>query len=110
MERVNKFLRDFADKWYLFIVFCIVFVAWLAFKHDFLAQLSRDLVMAMLAIAGFKRTAGETTITTDTVKTPAINNETMPGATINVSQNDSADLPPPPKPPESDDTSGKREN
>ena len=87
MENFNKFLRDFADKWYLFIVFCVVFFAWLHYQNDFLAQLARDLVMAMLAIAGFKRVTQETATTNidaDTIKTPNVNTETMPNAQINL--------------------------
>lgn len=83
MEKFNKFLKDFADKWYIFIIFCVVFAAWLVFKNDFLAQLSRDLVMAMLAIAGYKRVT-ETTVNADTIETPNVNAASMDNSVVNV--------------------------
>ena len=59
------------------IIWAIVFFSWYITKHDFLAQLTRDLTMALLAILGIRRTQ-------QNINTDSINAESMPIEQIDV--------------------------
>lgn len=77
LEKLNHFLLLFPDKWFLAIIWAIVFFSWYITKHEFLAQLTRDLTMALLAILGIRRTQ-------QNINTDSINADSMPIEQIDV--------------------------
>jgi hypothetical protein len=55
VKSVIEFLKNFPNKWLLFLLFVIVFASYLWLRHDFLAQVSRDLIVAILTITGVRQ-------------------------------------------------------
>lgn len=56
LDKFNKLLKDFPDKWLLMLLFFIVFGAYLVNNADFLGQLAQTIVGAILGIIGVRRT------------------------------------------------------
>lgn len=86
MKDLLYFLKEFPDKWVLFLLCLIVGLMYYYFHNDFSSQLLNTVISALvgLLIGRTRSDAKETTINTEQVNTPAINNNEMNDAVINV--------------------------
>lgn len=77
-------LKEFPDKWILFILCLLVGIMHYYFQNDFTSQLLNSVVSALIGLLiGTSRTSVNNSIKTDSVNTPTITNPEMNNANIN---------------------------
>lgn len=82
---MTHFLDKHFDKLLLTVLFVIVFGSWVYFGIGEIRDISRDLVIALVALCSGARRGPQTTneITTETVTTPSVNTDTISNSTVN---------------------------
>ncbi len=78
---MSHFWDKYFDKILIALLFVYVFTAWVVYGIPEVRDISRDLIIALVALASGRRSAS-TEITTDTVSTPAVNTNSMDNARI----------------------------
>lgn len=87
LENIIKFLRDFPDKWILFIMCLLVGVLFLFIRNDFASQLLNSVISALIGLLiGRSRTETKNEIQVDgaTIETPSMNTADLNDPIINI--------------------------
>lgn len=93
LDKLLHLLKEFPDKWVLFILCILVGAVFLHIRNDFSSQLLNSVISALIGLL-IGRSRNETNVKADTVQTPNVNTASMNDAVIsteNVSNTNNAE-------------------
>ncbi len=79
---MHQFWEKYFDKVLLAGLFCYVFTVWVVYGIPEIRDISRDLIIALIALASGRRQQATTEINTGTVETPSVTTETIADSTV----------------------------
>lgn len=80
---MHQFWERYFDKVLLAALFCYVFTVWVVYGIPEIRDISRDLIIALIALASGRRVQPTTEINAETVRADDLNAASMDQATVN---------------------------